>query len=35
LAIVRNLVSKSAFNASANLPFALRIDDFALAMQDV
>jgi hypothetical protein len=35
MAVVRNTVDASAFNATAALPYELRIDDFRLAMQDV
>jgi len=31
----REMVNRDAFNPRAELPFQLRIDDFALAMQDV
>ncbi len=31
----REMVSRNGFNKSAELPFGLRLDDFALAMQDV
>lgn len=33
--VTRNIVDRSRFNAEAALPFQLRLDDFALAMQDI
>ena len=33
--VTRNQVDRSEFNGAAVLPFQLRLDDFALAMQDV
>jgi hypothetical protein len=33
--VTRNQVDRSKFNGEAVLPFQLRLDDFALAMQDV
>jgi hypothetical protein len=33
--VVRNTVDSAKFNAQAQLPFELRIEDFRLAMQDV
>src|ERR1044071_3878474 len=33
--IRRNVVDRTKFNENAALPFALRLEDFALAMQDV
>ena len=33
--VVRNTVDSTKFNAQAQLPFELRIEDFRLAMQDV
>ena len=33
--VQRNLIGQQGFNASAELPFQLRREDFALAMQDV
>ena len=33
--ITRNLVDRSKFNAKAQLPYELRLQDFELAMQDV
>jgi hypothetical protein len=33
--VTRNHVDRSRFNGEAVLPFQLRLDDFALAMQDV
>lgn len=33
--VTRNHVDRSRFNSEAVLPFQLRLDDFALAMQDV
>lgn len=33
--VTRNQVDRSRFNNEAVLPFQLRLDDFALAMQDV
>ncbi len=35
MAIVRNVVNRECFNPDARTKFELRIDDFALAMQDV
>ena len=35
MAVVRNQVDASKFNAVATLPYKLRIDDFKLAMQDI
>lgn len=35
MAIVRNVVPPECFNALAELPYQLRIDDFRLALQDV
>lgn len=35
MAVTRNAVIESGFNKKANLPFELRIDDFALAMHDI
>jgi len=31
----REIVDRTAFNASANLPFELRLQDFEIAIQDV
>lgn len=33
--VVRNQPAQAKFNASANLPYELRLEDFRLAMQDV
>lgn len=33
--LIRNSLASGAFNAQIELPFALRIEDFRLAMQDV
>lgn len=33
--IIRNTIDRSRFNPEAALPYELRIDDFAIAMQDV
>jgi hypothetical protein len=33
--VTRNRIDRSRFNAEAILPFQLRLDDFALAMQDI
>lgn len=33
--VLRNTLSKAKFNRTLELPFELRLDDFALAMQDV
>lgn len=35
MAITRNTVDRSKLNASATLPYQLRIEDFQMAMQDV
>ena len=35
MSVRRNQVDRSNFNREAVLPFQLRLDDFALAMQDV
>src|SRR5438445_8391123 len=35
MTVLRNQVDRSKFNREAVLPFQLRLDDFALAMQDV
>jgi hypothetical protein len=35
MAVRRNQINRSRFNNEAELPFELRLDDFALAMQDV
>jgi hypothetical protein len=35
MAVRRNQLDRSKFNDGAELPFELRLDDFALAMQDV
>jgi hypothetical protein len=35
MAVRRNQLDRSKFNDKADLPFELRLDDFALAMQDV
>jgi hypothetical protein len=35
MAIQRNVVDQSNFNSDRDYPFALRIDDFRMAMQDV
>lgn len=35
ISIVRNQINRSLFNGQTKLPFALRVDDFAIAMQDV
>jgi hypothetical protein len=35
MSIERNVVTRQAFNDAAELPYELRLDDFAIAMQDV
>jgi hypothetical protein len=35
MSIERNVVVREAFNQAAELPYDLRLDDFAIAMQDV
>jgi len=35
MSIERNLVVRNALNGAAQLPYELRLDDFAIAMQDV
>jgi hypothetical protein len=35
MGIERNVVIRDAFNHAAELPYELRLDDFAIAMQDV
>ncbi len=35
MAVQRNQLDRRKFNDEASLPFELRLDDFALAMQDV
>ena len=35
MAIRRNQVNETRLNRNANLPFELRLKDFAMAMQDV
>jgi hypothetical protein len=35
MAIRRNQVNETKLNRTANLPFELRLNDFAMAMQDV
>jgi hypothetical protein len=35
MSIERNVVVREAFNPAAELPYDLRLDDFAIAMQDV
>jgi hypothetical protein len=35
MSIERNVVVREAFNHAAELPYELRLDDFAIAMQDV
>ena len=33
--VTRNTISQDCFNADANLPYALRLKDFEMAMQDI
>ncbi len=33
--VIRNTISQDCFNADANLPYALRLKDFEMAMQDI
>lgn len=35
MAIIRNTVQTTKFNATAALPYELRLQDFQMAMQDV
>jgi hypothetical protein len=35
MSIARNIVNREAFNSTIELPYELRIEDFAIAMQDV
>ena len=35
MSIQRNLVTRAAFNSTAQLPYELRLQDFEIAMQDV